>query len=107
MAATDKLNFTIRPKGTTKKKNKKILNYRINGRDEIYIKVQGEDSERIFNGETEEIILGGKIIEPMLSYAINSWNVMLPYITYSFHKEQVEKYLESIKYAPTYEKEDI
>lgn len=103
----DKLNFTLKKKGDMRKKSIKILNLRIDGSDRIWMRLQGVEGEKLFNPETQEILLGGKVIEPMLSYAINSWNVMLPFITYAFHKEQCEAYMQSVAYKPEYEKEDI
>lgn len=103
----DKLNFTLKKKEDKRKKSIKILKLRIDGSDRIWMKLQGIDGEKQFNPETQEILLGGKVVEPMLSYAINSWNVMLPFITYAFHKEQCEAYMQSVAYKLEYEKEDI
>lgn len=97
-----KLNFVLKSKKDKKIKGLKIEKITINARDEIYIRVQGAEDDELFNPEMYDITLGGKAVEPLLSFAINEWNVMLPYITYSFHKEQVEKYLESIAYTGTY-----
>jgi hypothetical protein len=92
-----KLNFLLKEDG---KKAIKILGHSIDGNDRIWLKLQGFKEKVQFNKETQDIVLGGKVVEPMLSYAINSWNVMLPYITYRMDKENVEKYLDSIKLYP-------
>lgn len=109
MAATaDKLNFLLRIKNNGKK-GIKILSHRIDGSDRIWLKLQNVEKEVQYNADKHLIVLGGKVIEPMLSYAINAWNVMLPYITYRSDKEKTEKYMESIRYDMDldYEKEDI
>jgi hypothetical protein len=98
----EKLNFTLKEKNSKKAKARRIEKIRINGRDEIFFHFYRDSEEHQFNPETHNIMLGGKIIEPWLSYAINSWNVMLPYITYGFNKEQVERYLESIAHTGDY-----
>lgn len=100
----EKHNFLLKEKG---KKAKKIEKHRIDGSDRIWIRVQGSKDEFQFNPDTQVIVLGGKVIEPMLSYAINSWNVMLPYITYRVDKAKVEAYMESIRYDGNYEKENF
>ena len=105
MAAADKLNFLLADKRS--KRKIKIEKHRIDGSDRIWLKLQKIDKEVQFNPETHDIVLGGKVIEPWLSYAINAWNVMLPYITYRFHKEQCEAYMQSIAYKGDYEKESV
>lgn len=106
MAAADKLNFLLRFKDNGKK-GIKILSHRIDGSDRIWLKLQKVEKEVQYNPDKHLIVLGGKIIEPMLSYAINSWNVMLPYITYRVDKEKVEQYIESVRYDSSYEKEEF
>lgn len=103
--AADKLNFLLCEKNS--KKKIKIEKHRIDGSDRIWLKLQKVEKEVQFNPETHDIVLGGKVVAPWLSYAINSWNVMLPYITYDFHKEQCEKYIESIRNSINYETQDI
>ena len=98
----EKLNFALKEKNNKKAKAERIEKIRINARDEIYILLYSTDKEQKFNPETHNITLGGKVVEPWLSFAINSWNVMLPYITYDFNKEQAERYLESIAHTGDY-----
>jgi hypothetical protein len=100
----EKLKFLLKEK---EKRARKIVDYRIDGSDRIWLKLYKETKEIQFNPNTQVIVLGGKVIEPMLSYAINSWNVMLPFITYRVDKEKVEAYIESIRYVGGYEKEDF
>ena len=99
-------SFILRPIGNPTKKAK-IENIRVNGADEIWLKIANLKEEKKFNKEKYEIVLGGRVVEPLLSFCINRWNVMLPFITYKAHKQQCEEYLESIKYDGVYEKEDI
>ena len=103
--AEDKLKFLLRDGSNNK--GIKILNYRIDGSDRIWLKLQKVEKELQYDSNKHLIVLGGKIVEPMLSYAINSWNVMLPYITYRVDKEKVESYLASIRYNGENEKENI
>ena len=108
-ATTDKLIFSVKSIEDKKSKAKKIESYRIDGSDRIWLTVQGEEKERMFNPQVEEILLGGKVIEPYLSYVINSWNVMLPFITYQNDKEIVLEYLKNLDCttASVYEKKNI
>ena len=96
--AADKLNFLL--KRNKEKKLKKIDSFRIDGKDRIWLKIQGELKEKKFDPENEVILLGGKAIEPMLSYVFNAWNIMLPYVTYASDKEKVESYIKTVRFDP-------
>lgn len=105
----EKLNFTLKKINDGRGKAKKIINFTIDARDNIILSIQGEEKERIFDSSKEEISLGGKVIEPLLSYVINKWNVMLPYITYQVDKDKVLKYLEEMgcSTVSVYEKKNV
>lgn len=100
----EKLKFLLKEDG---KKTKKVVDHRIDANNNIWLKFYKESGEHLFNPETQTLVLGAKPIEPMLSYAINSWNVMLPFITYRVDKGKVEAYMESIRYDGSYEKENF
>jgi hypothetical protein len=105
----EKLNFTLKNINDKRPKTKKIISFTIDARDNIILSIQGEENERIFDSKNEEISLGGKVIEPFLSYVINKWNVMLPYITYQVDKDKVLKYLEDLGCSTVsiYEKKNV
>ena len=102
------LKFLLRKQNSTNKNGKKIENVRVDGSNRVWIKLYDFSKEILFDENFDEIVLGGKAIEPLLSYCINEWNVMLPFITYKFNKPQCEAYVESIKYdGVAYEKENV
>ena len=107
--AENNLKFLLRDKGS-KRVGLKVIDYKIKANDDIVLTIITKDKEIkkvIYNEEKHELWLGGKKVEPYLSYAINNWNVMLPYITYSFHKNECLTYIQSIAYDGVYEKEDV
>ena len=102
----ERLNFLLKEE---RKRTRKIAHISIDGQDRVWLRIYGEDERFQFDPEKQEIVLGSKAVEPWLSYAINSWNVMLPFITYKCDKEKVERYLDSVRLDKTcdYEEEDI
>lgn len=85
----------------------KIIEYNIDGNDRIWLLLQNSKERIQFNPKKQVIVLGGKVIEPWLSYAFNKWNVMLPYITYRVDKLKAEEYIKSISLCENYEKEEF
>ena len=63
----EKLNFLLKVSG---KKAVKILSYHIDGSDRLWIRVQGKEEKFQFKPEEQDIVLGGKVIEPYLSYTL-------------------------------------
>lgn len=102
----ERLNFLLKEEN---KKTRKIAHISIDGQDRVWIRIYGEDERTQFDPEKQKIVLGSKAVEPWLSYAINRWNVMLPYITYRDDKEKVERYLDSVRLDKEcdYEEENI
>lgn len=50
----------------------------------------------IFDDQNEKLFIGGKEFSPLYSFAINKWNVMLPYITYIEDVDKVKDYLKAL-----------
>jgi hypothetical protein len=98
-----RISFMLKDKSGLKKKVEK---YRTNGNDEIILKIQGIAEEIKFDKEEHSLHLGGREISPWLSYAINAWNVTLPFITYKSDEAIVEEYLSTLRTA-FYEEKDI
>ena len=81
------------------KHDKKVASWRMDGNERFFVRFRlksGQSSKEYEMTKDDCGCVGGKRIDPWLSYLTNPWNVMLPYVTYTCNTDFTRDYLLAI-----------